>query len=174
MSGFVYIVASAAPPVMRLVEFLDVLQHHGWRPGVILTPTAATWIDTAPIEAATGLPVRVDKRLPGETDPFPRPDAMVAAPLTFNSLNKWAAGIGDTTAAGLLNESLGLDIPVIAAPLVSAKLRRHPAYQRSVDTLTSAGVTIMDPDIVTIRHPGGAHNANWTDITTTLDQSTRR
>lgn len=95
----------------------------------------------------------------------------VVAPLTFNSLNKWAAGIGDTTAAGLLNESIGLDIPVIAAPLVSAKLRRHPAYQRSVDTLTSVGVTIMDPDLVTIRHPNGAHNANWTDIATTLDNA---
>jgi hypothetical protein len=35
----------------------------------------------------------------------PEADAVLAAPLTFNTINKWAAGISDTLALGLLSSS---------------------------------------------------------------------
>lgn len=37
--------------------------------------------------------------------PVPPPDAFVVAPCTFNTLNKWAAGVSDTLVLGLLNEA---------------------------------------------------------------------
>jgi phosphopantothenoylcysteine synthetase/decarboxylase len=39
---------------------------------------------------------------------LPRADAVAIAPATFNTINKWVAGISDTFALGLLNEAIGL------------------------------------------------------------------
>ncbi len=71
-----------------------------------------------------------------------RPDAVVAVPATFNTVNKWAAGIGDTLALGVLNEALGLGLPVIVVPYTSASLAAHPAFARSLAFLRDCGVTV--------------------------------
>jgi phosphopantothenoylcysteine synthetase/decarboxylase len=128
---------------------------------VILTPTAATWVDVDELVAASGHPVRVQPRTPADQDPLPPADAVVAAPLTFNSLNKWAAGISDTLALGLLNETLGLGLPIITAPCIKAALRQHPAYPRSVESLTAAGVTMLDPEQVVVPTTDGPPTFDW-------------
>ena len=58
----------------------------------------------------------------------PAADAVVVAPATFNTVNKWAAGITDTFAAGLLCELTGLGVPIVAVPLVKDALARHVAF----------------------------------------------
>lgn len=73
-------------------------------------------------------------------------NAVIAAPLTFNTLNQWAAGINDTLALGILNELLGEGLPIVAAPCVKAVLRRHPAYADSCKLLESCGVRLLDPE----------------------------
>src|SRR5207302_7819416 len=149
----VYVVVSAAPPVLRISEFIIGLQARRWQVSLIATPTAATWIDLGGIASATGCVTRVAPRSLYEPDTLPPADALVAAPLTFNTLNKWAAGISDTLALGLLNEGLGLGLPIIAAPVVKAALRRHPAYSASIATLRGCGVQVLDPDAIAIRLP---------------------
>jgi phosphopantothenoylcysteine synthetase/decarboxylase len=68
------------------------------------------------------------------------------APATFNTVNKWAQGISDTLALGLLNESVGLSLPIAVAPWPNAALAGHPVFQRSIATLREWGVTILlDP-----------------------------
>jgi hypothetical protein len=96
--------------------------------------------DVAVLEQATGLPIRSDYKRPEDPDVLPLPDAFLVAPLTFNSLNKWAAGISDTLAMGLLNEALGLGVPITAVPWVNAQLAKHPAAEESLNRLRSAGV----------------------------------
>jgi phosphopantothenoylcysteine decarboxylase len=90
--------------------------------------------------------VRVSPRLPHEQDPLPDADAVVAAPLTFNTINKWAAGISDTLALGLLNELMGSGLPIYMAPCVKSVLRNHPAYPVSIALLRKSGVTVLDQD----------------------------
>jgi flavoprotein len=51
---------------------------------------------------------------------LPPPDAIVVAPATFNTINKWAAGISDTLVLGLLTEAIGKRLPVVALPFVNA------------------------------------------------------
>ncbi|MGH8793031.1 MAG: flavoprotein [Stackebrandtia sp.] len=160
----IYVVACAAPPTLRLPELLKLLQDEDWDPCVILTPTAAQWIDVDDLAAHTNHPVRVHPRLPHEQDPLPLASAVLAAPLTFNTLNKWAAGSSDTLALGLLNEAIGLDLPIVAAPIVKTALRQHPAYNTSLSTLRSAGVTVLDPDAVTRRLPDGTVTAEWSRL----------
>lgn len=172
-----YVIASAAPPVQYLDYLLDVLDDWGWQPCLILTPTAATWVDVDALSARVHGLLRVEPRTPQEPDPLPRADAVLAVPVTFNTLNKWAAGISDTLALGLLNEAIGLGLPVLAAPVIKAALRTHPAYSASIATLRSANAHIMDPDAVTIRREDGTVTADWRAIARNLDQlapATRR
>ncbi|MCW2900385.1 MAG: flavoprotein [Streptosporangiaceae bacterium] len=145
-----YVIACSAPPVLDLSRLVELLNERDWDPYVILTPTAATWVDVDALAEITGHPVRVEPRLPDEPNPLPPADVVIAAPLTFNTLNKWAAGINDTLALGLLNEALGLGLAIIAAPCIKEVLRRHPAYPWSVDRLRSAGVTILNSDQVVV------------------------
>lgn len=169
----VYVVASGAPPVVELADLIALLQKRGWTVGVILTPTAATWIDAQELATSTGCVVRSAARLPSEDDPLPKADAVLAAPLTFNSLNKWAAGFADTVAVGLLCEMLGAGVPILAAPCVKDLLRRHPAYGDSIKRLGDAGVRFVDPDAVTYRGANGLAGFDWPAVLQEFEQAAR-
>ncbi|MGW7552257.1 hypothetical protein [Streptomyces rimosus] len=75
----------------------------------------------------------------GEEMRNPPPDAVIVAPLMMNSVNKWAAGIADTYALGLLTEAVGLGLPGVALPFWSTALDAHPATRRSVRVLYGPG-----------------------------------
>jgi phosphopantothenoylcysteine synthetase/decarboxylase len=142
----VYVIACGGRPAGQLADFVVFAQAHGWDVCVILTPDAVKFADTARLAELTGHPVRVQYKHPDEPDVLPPPDALVIAPATFNTINKLASGISDTLALGLLNEAIGLGLPVLAAPWPSAHLARHPAFPRSVAALREWGVTvILDP-----------------------------
>jgi phosphopantothenoylcysteine synthetase/decarboxylase len=165
----VYLVVSAAPPVLRIEELVTALAGEGWSVCLIATPTAASWIDLDALAARTGCLTQVHARSPREQESLPRADAVVVAPITFNSINKWAAGTSDTLALGVLNEMLGTGVPIVAAPCVKAVLRTHPAYEESVARLTSTGVSMMNPDAVTVRAEDGLATFDWPQILAALD-----
>lgn len=135
------LVVCAAPPVLRISELIELLQDDGWTVCLTATPTAATWIDREALERQTGYPVRVRWRMPGDPEPHPPATAAAVVPATFNVINKWAQGINDTLALGILNEALGAGIPVYAFPNVKAQLAAHPSYDRNLRLLQDAGVT---------------------------------
>jgi Flavoprotein len=87
---------------------------------LIATPRAFQWLDVPGLSGRTGHPVRHNYKLPGEPDVLPEPDAIIVAPATFNTLNKWAAGIADTLALGLLCEATRRDLPVVVLPYLNA------------------------------------------------------
>lgn len=91
----------------------------------------------------TSRTVRVDYRSPDESGPFAEPDATVVAPATFNTLNKWALGIADTLAMGILCEYLGRGVPIVAIPCLKQDLARHPSFPKSRNTLKRCGVRIL-------------------------------
>ncbi|GAB3954648.1 flavoprotein [Micromonospora vulcania] len=143
------LVVSAAPPVLRINELIDLLIADGWAVCVTATPTAATWIDRDALTRQTGYPVRVEWRRPGDPEPHPAADATVVVPATFNVINKWALGINDNVALGILNQALGSGLPVYAFPNVKAELAAHPAFEASLHQLATAGVAVnpLDSDI---------------------------
>ena len=159
-----YVVGFSAPPVLQLDQCMALLRERDWDSYVILSPTAATWVDIDYLAKVSEHPVRVTPRTPSEPDPLPDADALLAAPLTFNSLCKWAAGISDTLALGVLNESLGLPAPVTAAPCVKKALRIHPAYQPSTKRLAEAGVRIFAPNRIMGRSRDGLATLDWVSV----------
>ncbi|PZG13521.1 flavoprotein, partial [Micromonospora craterilacus] len=113
-----YLVVCAAPPARHITELVEAVQRDGWDVHVIATETAHTWLPTEQLAAATGQPVSYRQRQPHEPSGLPRADAIAVVPATFNTINKWATGINDSQALGILNESLGADLPIIASPYV--------------------------------------------------------
>jgi phosphopantothenoylcysteine decarboxylase len=88
--------------------------------------------------------VRTGYKLPGEADPLPKADAMLVMPATFNTINKWAQGIGDTLVTSILCEALGRGSPpIVTVPCLKMDLVRHPAFSRSVALLRECGVHIL-------------------------------
>jgi len=155
-----YVVACGGFPAGQLPEFVSFAQEQGWDVCVIATPEGTKFLDLARLADQTGHPVRTQYKQPDEPDVLPPADALVVAPATFNTINKWAHGISDTLALGLLNEATGLGLPIVAVPWLSAALLRHPAFQHSIRALREWGVRIvLDPDHPA--RPAGAAAFPW-------------
>ncbi|WP_210569952.1 flavoprotein [Streptomyces sp. GESEQ-4] len=143
---FLYVVVCAAGIAADVSKLITAAQERDWEVGVIATPVALNgFFDTAAVETQTGRRIRSAWRTPGDPRPFPPPDAVVAAPVTFNTVNKWAAGLADTLAVATLCEAYGLGVPIAALPCVSDALAAHPAYQDSLIRLRGMGVRFGEP-----------------------------
>lgn len=134
--------AGAAPEVGRLV---DQAQQRQWDVHVIATPAATGFLDRSGLEAQTGHDVRSEHRRADADSPrsLPKADAIIVAPATYNTINKWALGVSDNYALGILAESVGLGIPTVVLPFVNAALAAHPAFQHSIAVLRDARVAVL-------------------------------
>ncbi|MBV9448422.1 MAG: flavoprotein [Streptosporangiaceae bacterium] len=146
MAPVLYVIACGGPPAGQVAGFVQSAQGQGWDVCVIATPDGARFLDTEHLVTLTGHPVRVNYKQPYEGDVLPPADAMVVAPATFSTVNKLASGISDTLALGLLNEAVGMGLPIIVVPWPNVHLSRHPAFQRSIADLRDWGITLIyDP-----------------------------
>jgi phosphopantothenoylcysteine synthetase/decarboxylase len=159
-----YVITCATPAAHDIDKLVSLAQTSDWTVCVIATPSALRFIDRPALEAQTGFPVRSEYKQPGTPDVLPPADAMVVGGASFNTINKWAAGISDTLALGLLNEAIGLGLPLAALPFLNAAQAAHPAFGRSVKELREAGVTILlgsgsyEPHV---RHHGSEYLATY-------------
>lgn len=136
------IVVCGAGPATEFVFFVEMALERGWDIQVIATSASLAFFDRATVETLTGNPVRSQYSPPGS--PRSRiPDAIVVAPATYNTINKWALGIADTYALGVLAEQTGLGIPIVVLPYVNAALASRVPFQQSVKTLRGEGVSIL-------------------------------
>jgi hypothetical protein len=122
------IVVCGAPLASRAADLAVAAAKAGWDVALTLTGAAEQWAgsqDLPPIERGC--------------------DALVVCPLTFNTANKWAVGIADTSWLGVLNESLAAGLPIVAVPMVNETLWRHPAWDSTLTRLSDAGATLLDP-----------------------------
>jgi phosphopantothenoylcysteine decarboxylase len=147
-SPVLYLVVCAAPPARSIGELVTLLQARGWVVCVIATPRAAGWIDLAALADLTGHPVRHDHRHPDDPDVLPPADAVAVVPATFNTINKWVAGISDTVALGILNEAIGLALPILVVPHVKNSLAAHPVFDGNLATLAAWGAAVLTNEII--------------------------
>jgi phosphopantothenoylcysteine decarboxylase len=138
-----YVIACAAPPARDVGRLVAAAQAGGWTTCVLATPSAVRFMDVAWLAGLTGYPVRSEYKNPDEPDVLPPPDAIIVAPATVNTINKWAAGICDTLPLGILVESYGLRLAVVAVPWTSAAHAAHPVLAASLARLASWGVRVL-------------------------------
>ncbi|MFJ5801650.1 hypothetical protein [Streptomyces decoyicus] len=94
-------------------------------------------------EELTGHPMRSEYKQPTEVDVWPKADVHMFAPVTFNSLNQWALGLTNHFIIGVVAEGIGKRIPTVAMPCVNATYVQHLQFERSVETLRHAGVSVL-------------------------------
>jgi hypothetical protein len=100
-----YIIVCAAGPAGHVGRLVTLAQDDGWTVQIIATPPALNFIDVPELEQQTGRPIRSQYRTPGEPK-SPPADAIIVAPATYNTINKFAQGIANTYALGVLSEAL--------------------------------------------------------------------
>lgn len=141
--------ASAAGGALELYpRLVKPALAQGWQVAVTLTPTAGRWFTEAglieEIEQATGLPVRIEPRLPSEPRPHPQVDCYVVAPATANTVAKLAMGFADSQALTQVGEALGMPtVPVVVFPCVNRAHTRHPMWDSHIQELRAAGVHLI-------------------------------
>ena len=159
-----YLIVSGAPAPEGLPALIRRCQAAGWRVLVFSTPGGLRFVDAAELERLTGEPVRAEYRMPGTGKSVPPADAVLACPLTFNSVNKFAHGHADNFAVGLLCEMAGYGVPVVVVPHCKPQLASHPAFAASLLTLRDMGVRVLfDPDA-----PYDSRLPLWNDVLASL------
>jgi phosphopantothenoylcysteine synthetase/decarboxylase len=143
-----YVVTCGTLAARDIGKLVTLAQEAGWTVCVIATPAALAFIDERALMEQTGYPVRHAYKQPDAPDELPPADAVIVGGASFNTINKWAAGISDTLALGVINEAIGLGLPIVVLPFLNAALAAHPAFQRSVATLRDANVAVLlGPDV---------------------------
>lgn len=138
-----YLIVCGAPPARNIAAFVPDLIGDGWDVCVIATPEGSRFFDLAQVAALSAHSVRTRYKDPDAPDELPPADAVAVVPATFNTINKFAAGIADTLALGLLCELLGHGLPIVVVPWAKAALRSHPAFGASVNLLSGLGVRFV-------------------------------
>ncbi|SER66575.1 flavoprotein [Actinokineospora terrae] len=137
-----YLVVCGAGPAKSVAAMVD-LALPEWDVWCLATPSAVEhFLDLDDLERRTGHPVRTTHQGPRQ-QALPQADAVVVAPATYNTINKWAAGIADTYVLIQLAELTGLGVPIVAMPYVNSALAGNRVFHRSVAELRESGVTVL-------------------------------
>jgi phosphopantothenoylcysteine synthetase/decarboxylase len=136
------VIVCGAGPATHVGNLITLARARNWTVHIIATPAALDFIDKAALAAQSGSPVRSQYRKPGEPRSQPS-DAIIVAPATYNTINKWAQGISDTYALGVLAEATGMRIPTVVLPFVNSALAAREPFVGSVQALRREGVRIL-------------------------------
>lgn len=138
-----YLIVCGAGPASRIDDMVKLAHADGWQVYCIATQAAVQYfLDVPALEELTGHQVRTTYRQP-EDEPLPRADAIIVAPATYNTINKWAAGISDNYVLNQLAELTGLGAHIIVLPFVNTGLAGNRVFHRSIQQLRDAGVRVL-------------------------------
>ncbi|ONH25677.1 flavoprotein [Pseudofrankia asymbiotica] len=140
----VYVIVCGAGPAGNVGQLVTHAREAGWDAYLVPTDTARRhFLDVPALEELTGHPLRGRFRTTGEPGRLPGADAVIVAPATYNTINKWAAGIADTYPLTLLAELTGAGVPIIVLPYVNSAFAANRVFTRSLDELRAGGVTVL-------------------------------
>ncbi|MGQ0777913.1 MAG: flavoprotein [Pseudonocardiales bacterium] len=138
-----YLVICAAGPAGRIDVMVNLARAAGWSVYCLATPAAVEYfLDIPALSALTGHPVHTTYRTSAD-ESLPRADAIVVAPATYNTINKWAAGIADNYVLNQLAELTGLGARIVVLPFVNQGLAANQVFLRSIEELRQAGVHVL-------------------------------
>jgi phosphopantothenoylcysteine synthetase/decarboxylase len=138
-----YLMITGAGPAKHIEVMVNLALDAGWSVYCVASPAAVEhFLDLDALKQLTGHPVRTGHRGPGQPA-LPKADAVIVAPATYNTINKFAAGIADTYVTTQLAELNGLGVRIVVLPFVNNGLANNRAFQRSVEELRLSGVRVL-------------------------------
>ncbi len=161
-----WLIVTGAPPARDVGRLVELAQADGWETCVFASPAGLKFLDVDAVTTQTGHPIRSEYGEPGAISSTPAPDVIIAAPITCNSLAKWATGISDTLPLGFLVSAIGWGTPTIAMPFSNRIQLSHPGIQDAIRKLSEWGITMLVGDDVYRPHEPGtgtavAHRFPW-------------
>lgn len=142
-NSVLYLMVCGAGPADHTEHMVRLAQADGWDVWCIATQSATEhFLDPDALAELTGHPVRTGHQRAGQPA-LPEATAVIVAPATYNTINKWAAGIADTYVLTQLAELTGRRVPIAVLPFVNTALAQNRVFQRSVDELRESGVTVL-------------------------------
>ena len=122
----------------KACELARLLVRSGHEVTPLLTTDAETFVSPKTFEALAG------REAPRELYPhLIEADLLVVAPLSANTLAKFAHGIADNV---LTQTALAFEGPVLAAPAMNPRMWRNVATQANAAALRARGVELIGPD----------------------------
>lgn len=132
----------------KACQVISRLVQQGYEVETVATRSALEFVGQATLEGLTGRKVHVDTFAPGEYMQHIRlarwADLAIVCPASANTINKFAAGIGDDLLSTLF---LAHDFqkPFLLIPAMNEKMLWHPATQKALEQLREWDVTIVEP-----------------------------
>lgn len=135
-----YLIITGAGAAKHVDVGIHLAQKEGWSVHCIASAAAVEhFLDLDALHQLTGHPVRTGHGQPA----LPPADAVIVAPATYNTVNKFALGIADTYVTNQLAELRGLGIPIVVLPFVNTALASNPPFHRSIEELRQSGVRVL-------------------------------
>ncbi len=129
------IAAIESPKIVRM------LRRYGADVSAIMTKSAEKFVGKTSLEWATAKSVNIE--LSGLAEHICSYDAVLVAPATLNSINKFMSGIADDSLSTLLASSLGKKVPVYLCPTMHESLWNNPILQENIKKAVNLGVNII-------------------------------
>ena len=135
--------------IYKTCEIIRGLQKAGLRAKVVMTESAAHFINPTLFRALTREPVAVGLFDDGPADPIhhislsKEADLFLIAPCTANVIAKLANGIADDL---LTTTALATTAPIVIAPAMNVNMYENVATQQNMATLRERGVAFVDAD----------------------------
>ncbi|HET8569505.1 MAG TPA: bifunctional phosphopantothenoylcysteine decarboxylase/phosphopantothenate--cysteine ligase CoaBC [Candidatus Limnocylindria bacterium] len=146
---FVVLGVSGSIATYKVVELARHLTQAGATVQVIMTRSAAEFVQPLTFQALTYRPVEIemfgslDDRAAGHVSMGQQADLIVIAPATAHVVARLAHGFADDLLATTV---LAAHAPVIVAPAMETHMWRNPATQANVAALRERGVRIVEPE----------------------------
>ena len=132
----------------KAVEIARGLQKNGHDVVAIMTASAERFVGPLTFEAITRREVITDQWKPGANADIEHIsiasniDLLLVAPATANTIGKFANGLADDFLSSLYTATRA---PVLIAPAMNTNMFDHPAVAKTLETLMSRGVQLVDP-----------------------------
>lgn len=143
----VLLCATGGVAVYKTVDLASKLTQRGVKVDVVMTEAAMRFVTPLMFSAITRRevyfnPWEEDDRSPEHIALAERPDLVVVAPATANTLAKIAHGIADNLLTSVL---LATRKPVLLAPAMNSGMWEAPATKENMETLARRGYRVIGP-----------------------------
>lgn len=133
----------------KACSLISKLVQKGFEVQCVATDSALKFVGEATLEGLTGKPVFKNAYEPGKMMDHIHlnkwADLTLLCPASANMINKLAAGLGDDVVSTLLLAH-DFEKPLWVVPAMNKNMYSHPATKKSLDTLKSWGVRLIDTD----------------------------
>ncbi len=134
----------------KTCELIRMLVKANFDVKVVLSPSALEFIGCKTLETISNNPVYCDMFAPKQDTKHISladwADLFVIAPISANTISKFASGIADNLITSIFNAYLGSKKPVIIAPAMNTGMLNNPFVQKNIKSLQNEGAKIVESE----------------------------